>query len=212
MQHITYSTIQSWERFYRGNFINCLSGFKSATLIGTVKENNQPNLGLFSNVVHLGADPALIGFINRPREAAPHTIANIERTGVYTMNLISEQYIVQAHQSSAKFDAEIDEFKAAGFTAQLQEGIAAPFVAESSVKYAMQLREVIPIKHNGTFLVIGSVTDVFIDELLVGNDGFIHLQKADIISSLGIDGYYSTQLLGRYSYAKPGKHSSLIVE
>lgn len=212
MQHITYSTIQNWERFYRANFINCLSGFKSATLIGTLKENNQPNLGLFSNVLHLGADPALIGFINRPKEAAPHTIANIERTGVYTMNLISDQYITQAHQSSAKFDIEIDEFKAAGLTAQWQEGIAAPFAAESSVKYAMQLQEIIPINHNGTFLIIGSVTDVFIDELLVGKDGYIHLQKGGIISSLGIDGYYATQLLGRYSYAKPGKHPSLLVE
>jgi flavin reductase (DIM6/NTAB) family NADH-FMN oxidoreductase RutF len=211
MQQISLSAIQSWERFYRANFINCLSGFKSATLIGTIKENGKPNLGLFSNVVHLGADPAMIGFVNRPREAAPHTIANIERTGVYTMNLVSEQYIAQTHQSSAKFDAETDEFEASGFTTHWLEGIDAPFVAESSVKYAMQLEEIIPIKQNGTFFITGTVTDVFIDEVLVGNDGFIHLQKAGIITSLGIDGYYTTQLQGRYNYAKPGKHPSQIV-
>jgi flavin reductase (DIM6/NTAB) family NADH-FMN oxidoreductase RutF len=211
MQHISLSAIQSWERFYRANFVNCLSGFKSATLIGTVKENRKPNLGLFSNLVHLGADPAMIGFVNRPREAAPHTIANIERTGVYTMNLVSEQYIAQAHQSSAKFDAETDEFEASGFTTQWQEEIDAPFVAESSIKYAMQLQEIIPIKQNGTFFITGTVTDVFIDEALVGNDGFIHLQKAGTIASLGIDGYYTTQLQGRYNYAKPGKHPSQIV-
>jgi flavin reductase (DIM6/NTAB) family NADH-FMN oxidoreductase RutF len=212
MQHITYSTIQTWERFYRANFINCLSGFKSATLVGTVKENNQPNLGLFSNVVHLGADPALIGFINRPKEAAPHTIANIERTGIYTMNLVSDQYVSAAHQSSAKFDTHIDEFEATGFTTEWLEDIAAPFVKESRVKYSMELSEIIPIKHNGTYLVIGAVTNVLIDELLLAKDGFIHLQKAGIVTSLGIDGYFSTQLLHRYSYARPGKEPSRIVE
>lgn len=211
MQHIPLSTIQTWERFYRANFINCLSGFKTAVLIGTVKENKQPNLGLFSNVVHLGADPAMIGFVNRPKEAAPHTITNIERTGVYTMNLISEQYIAQAHQSSAKFDADTDEFEATGFTTQWQTGIDAPFVTESPVKFAMQLLEIIPIKQNGTFFITGTVTDVFIDEALTGNDGFIHLQKAGIIASLGIDGYYTTQLHSRYAYAKPGKSPVQIV-
>jgi hypothetical protein len=44
MKHINLSEIQSWERFYRGNFINSLSGFKSASLIGTINKNEQTNL------------------------------------------------------------------------------------------------------------------------------------------------------------------------
>ena len=85
MQHISIVTIKTWERLYRANFINCLSGFKSASLIGTVNAVGQPNLAVFSSIVHLGSDPALIGFINRPLAAAPHTINNIKATGVYTI-------------------------------------------------------------------------------------------------------------------------------
>jgi len=32
---VTAPEFQQWERFYRANFINSLSGYKSASLIGT---------------------------------------------------------------------------------------------------------------------------------------------------------------------------------
>ena len=127
MKHISLTDIQNWSRFYRGNFINSLSGFKSASLIGTVDSNRQTNLAIFSNIIHLGADPALIAFQNRPKEAAPHTIANIEATGVYTINHIQENFIAQAHQTSAKYSADVSEFTATGLTAQFIENIKAPF-------------------------------------------------------------------------------------
>lgn len=211
MKHISLREINEWDRFYRGNFINCLSGFKSATLIGTFKENQQPNLAIFSNIFHVGAQPAIIGFINRPREAAPHTIANIERTGVYTMNLVPEAYAVNAHQSSAKYDLETDEFLATGFTTQFVDGVDAPFVAESKIKYAMTLLEIIPVRHNQTNIVLGNVTDVLIDKDLVSEDGFIHLDNANTLASLGIDGYFTTRSGSRYKYAKAGEPAVKIV-
>lgn len=203
MKHISTTTIQSWSRFYRGNFINSLSGFKSASLIGTVDTNGQTNLAIFSNIIHLGADPALIAFQNRPKEAAPHTIANIEATGVYTINHIKENFIQQAHQTSAKYPADVSEFTATGLTEQFIENINAPFVAESNIKYALKLVEILPIQHNGTFLVIGTVTDVLINETFIEADGFIAAHKNNSVCSLGIDAYYSTTLLDRFSYAKP---------
>lgn len=204
--------IQSWERVYRTNFINSLSGFKSATLIGTKNSNGQLNLAIFSNIVHIGADPALIGFINRPLEASPHTIANIEASGVYSMNLIAASMIEPAHQTSAKYAANENEFEQTGLTAQYMNEIDIPFVLESPVKYAMKLKEIIPVKLNNTFLVIGAVTAVFIDEMIVQQDGFIALDKADVITSLGVDGYYSTMQLARFSYAKPHRDLTKVNE
>ncbi|MDN3654363.1 flavin reductase [Ferruginibacter paludis] len=205
MQHYSIAEIKTWDRFYRANFINCLSGFKSATLIGTIGTNKVANLGVFSNLVHLGSDPALIGFINRPREAAPHTLANIEATGVYTMNHIHPSFIQQAHQASAKYAADESEFEATGLGIEWRENCTAPFVAESKIKYAMELVEIIPIRHNGTFFIIGKVLDVYIDKTILARDGYLHLEKADSVCSLGIDGYYATDLLGRFAHARPGK-------
>jgi flavin reductase (DIM6/NTAB) family NADH-FMN oxidoreductase RutF len=208
MAFYSLSTIQSWERFYRGNFINSLSGFKSASLIATVNNEGISNLAIFSNIVHIGADPALIGFVNRPKEAAPHSISNIESTGAYSINLIPANLIEQAHQTSAKYGES--EFNAVGLTEEFTEYSKAPFVLESPVKYSMELKEIIPIKFNNTFFVIGAVTGVFIDEQILSADGFLDLEKANIITSLGIDGYYSTEKLARFSYAKPGKELNRI--
>ncbi len=203
MQHYSLSDIQSWDRFYRGNFINSLSGYKSVSLIGTCHANGQANLAIFSNIVHIGADPALIGFINRPLAAAPHSIGNIEAIGHYTINHIQPSFVKKAHQTSAKYAEDINEFEAVGLTEIYKGNCKAPFVAESHVQYAMKLVEIIPIKHNGTFLVIGAVQDVYVPEEIVHADGFLSLEKAASITSLGIDGYYESKFISRFDYAKP---------
>jgi flavin reductase (DIM6/NTAB) family NADH-FMN oxidoreductase RutF len=204
MHHFSHSTINAWDSRYRGNFINSLSGFKSVSLIGTVNAARQPNLAVFSNIVHIGANPALVGFINRPLAAAPHTLTNIQATGCYTINHITPAMVAQAHQTSAKYDEGVSEFAQTGLTETYRDGCAAPFVAQSTVQYSMKLVEVVPITHNNTFFVIGAVQDVYLSHLdCVSDDGFIELTQLGSLASLGLDGYYSANPLARYAYAKP---------
>lgn len=204
--------IESWERFYRANFINSLTGFKSVNLIGTINTDGQINLGIFSSIVHIGSNPALIGYINRPIKAAPHTLANIKATEIYTINHIHPTFLQKAHQTSAKYEDGVSEFEEVGLTPEFQENIKAPFVKESNIKYALSLQEIIPIQLNETFLVIGKVISIQIEQDIVSKDGFLQLDKANTLCSNGIDGYYSTELLDRYQYAKPGILSQKIIE
>ena len=205
MPQFTPAEWQSWERFYRANFINSLTGFKSASLIGTINAQGVPNLGMFSSMVHIGSDPALIGFINRPIAAAPHTLANIKTNGFYTVNHIQASFLGQAHQTSAKYPDEVNEFTEVGLTEEYLDGVKVPFVKESPIKYLLSLKEIIPITLNATFLVIGQLEQVLIvPSLQPASDGFLHLDQAGSISSNGLDAYYKTELIDRYDYAKPG--------
>jgi hypothetical protein len=70
------------------------------------------------------------------------------------------------------------------------------------VQYALQLVEIIPIRHNGAFFVIGEVRGVWLADGLVLPDGFIELEKAGVVTSSGIDSYHQTTALGRFPYAK----------
>lgn len=203
MSIISSGQIETFERFYRANFINSLSGFKPVSLIGTANASGQTNLAVFSNIFHIGADPALVGYINRPRQAAPHTIANIEATRIYTINHIQKEQIVKAHMTSAKYPDHISEFESVGFTPEYIDGISAPFVKESMLKFALKLRDIIPISFNDTSLVIGEIITVSIDDELISKDGFIDLEKAGSVCSSGIDAYYEVHKLNRYAYAKP---------
>jgi flavin reductase (DIM6/NTAB) family NADH-FMN oxidoreductase RutF len=203
LKHYSLEQVSEMERFHRANFINCLTGFKSPMLIGTVNGKGEENLAIFNNLVHLGADPALIGFVNRPREAAPHTLANIEATGVYTINHITQSFIQQAHQTSAKYPKGVSEFEKVGLVSEKIGDCIAPFVKESPVKFSMQLKEVMPIRFNNTFFVIGAITDIYLDNVILEEDGCLDLQKGDIVASLGTNGYYSAKKLIKLAYAKP---------
>jgi flavin reductase (DIM6/NTAB) family NADH-FMN oxidoreductase RutF len=206
MQQFTPAEWQSWERFYRANFINSLTGFKSASLIGTSNAQGVPNLGIFSSIVHIGSDPALIGYINRPLAAAPHTLANIKANGFYTVNHIHPSFVDKAHQTSAKYPDEVNEFIEVGLTEEYLDGISVPFVKESPIKYLLSLKEIVPITLNATFLVIGQLEQVLMDQSLQPTaDGFLHLDQAGSICSNGLEAYYNTTLIDRYTYAKPGK-------
>jgi flavin reductase (DIM6/NTAB) family NADH-FMN oxidoreductase RutF len=209
MPSYNQSGIQSWERLYRANLINSLTGFKSVSLLGTVNQKGQTNLGVFSSIVHMGSDPALIGFINRPRKAAPHTLANIESTGFYTINHIIPSFLEKAHQTSAKYPEGVSEFEEVGLTPQYIDKFPAPFVGESLVSYGLTLQQIVPIEINDTFLVIGKIQSIQLENGLLMPDGFIDLHKADTVCSNGIDSYYSTKPLGRLNYAKPGQPPAL---
>lgn len=210
--HKTYTIAEmgGWERFYRANFLNSISGFKPLNLIATVDAQGVSNLGLFSNIVHLGADPALVGFVNRPREAAPHTLGNIERSGFYTINHVHPEILARAHQCSAKYPDGVSEFAETGLTEEWVDGLPVPYVRESLIRYALELVQVNPIPMNGTFFVIGRVLQAQLDPSLVCADGFIDISRADSLVSTGLDAYGRVSALARYRYAKPDKASEQI--
>ena len=206
MKKIYASEWAEWEKQRRSNFFNSLSGFKSVNLIGTMPAAYAPtNLAVFSNIVHVGASPALIGFINRPRAAGGHTLSNIEKNPFYTLNLVTSNLVGAAHQTSAKYAEGESEFEKTGLNAEWHDQFLAPFVKESQIKYGLKLEQIIPIALNGTFLVIGSVQLVILPADLLQTDGFLPLEKAETLASLGNDAYYKTTLLERLPYAKAKK-------
>ena len=199
------------DKRYRAMFINSLSGFKSANLIGTCNSKKQTNLAMFSSVVHLGASPALVGFIMRPntspnnalQETERHTLNNIIETGSYTINQVSNDFWQQAHQTSARYKKNESEFTKVGLTPHYINGTKAPFVAESYLKYSLNLVEILPIKHNNTQMIIGEITHVLCIENAIQNDGYIDIESLNTVCLSGLDSYHETQKLSRLSYAKP---------
>lgn len=200
---INKKQIEELEQRYRTAFINSLAGFRQAVLVGTKSTGGSTNLAIFNSLIHLGANPALFGLISRPGEVQRDTLQNIIDTKEYTLNFIQAAHYKKAHQTSARYDKGISEFDKVGFKKQFHPSCFAPFVEEAVVKIAMKFEESIPIHLNGTLLIIGSVMQVDIDDLLVGADGFVTLSAADVLISQGLDAYFVSKEIGRLPYAKP---------
>ncbi len=195
--------IEQLEQRYRTAFINSLAGFRQAVLVGTKSIDGNNNLAIFNSLIHLGANPALFGLINRPDSVQRDTLQNILDTKEYTLNFVNAEAYKKAHQTSARYEKGVSEFEKVGLTPQYQEACSAPFVGEAVVKIAMKLEEIIPIKINGTILIVGSIMEVNLSDELVGDDGFVNLSAADVLISQGLDAYYTSNPIGRLPYAKP---------
>lgn len=201
----TSQSLKTLDNRYRANMINCISGFKAAALIGTVSENGNENLAIFNSIVHIGANPPLLGFILRPTTVRRDTYENIKATGSYTINHITPQIIKQAHQTAASYDKDKSEFTATGLSPEHIEGINAPFVKESYIKIGMEYVNEYPIEENGTILIIGKIISLRFPDNIQTEDGWLDLQQADTIATGGLDSYYSVSKLSRLSYAVPDK-------
>jgi flavin reductase (DIM6/NTAB) family NADH-FMN oxidoreductase RutF len=200
--HISSADLQGYERFYRANLVNSITGYKPAMLIGTQDQEKRTNLAIFSSVVHLGADPALVGFIQRPLGVSGDTFRNIMENGVYTINHVHESFVEKAHYTSAKFESGVSEFEACKLTPLHIEGFNAPFVKESRVRLGMELVEVIPIAHNNTKLVIGKIEHIQLDPECLNEDGNINLQKLNSVAISGLENYHQVRKLRSFPYAK----------
>ncbi len=210
MQSFSSTQLAAMETRFRAAFLNSLGGFKSLVLVGTADVDGHSNLAVFNSLVHIGANPPLCGLIFRPDSVERHTLSNIENTGVYTINHVHEGMYQAAHQTAARYPKEESEFEAVGLSRFYMPGIPTPFVAESRVRFAVELQEKIPITLNGTIMIIGKITDVWIPEGILQLDGFLDLEAAGTLTCSGLDSYHRTERIARLSYAKPGQTPELI--
>ncbi|MCS7018137.1 MAG: flavin reductase [Cytophagales bacterium] len=208
METLNFATFRAadfeqMEKQFRTNLINSLSGFKSVCLVGTQNRAGVTNLAVFSQVFHVGANPALMGILVRPDSVRRDTLTNLQETGFFTLNHIRADFYKQAHQTAARY--EVSEFEAVGLTPIYSHAIQAPYVAESHVRIGLSFAERHNLAINGTVLIIGRVEEIFAPANCIAADGYVDIEKAGTITCSSLDSYHTTQRLARLSYAKPDK-------
>jgi flavin reductase (DIM6/NTAB) family NADH-FMN oxidoreductase RutF len=132
-------------------------------------------------------------------------------TGFFTVNHINESIYKQAHQTSARYDKGISEFDATNLKSEYKNDFFAPFVAESNIQLGIEFKEKMDISINSTTMIIGEITQIYIPENCLQDDGFIDLEKANTITCAGLDSYHKTIQLDRLSYAKPDKEITSLI-
>ena len=205
MRHFELKELEGLSKIYRLNLINSVTGYKSAHLIGSISPSGDENLAVFSSIIHLGSNPALIGFILRPKTVPRNSHANMKSTGVFTLNAISSNQIEDAHHTSAKYPDNISEFDQTNLEPEIKQGWKAPYVKGAQIQIGCSYVNEYLIKENDTILVVGKIEHLFIEEQLLGKDGWIQLDKGDIVSINGLDGYAIPTLIKRFEYARPKK-------
>ena len=213
MKHFSKDDIEQMPRIKRLNIINSITGIKPAKLIGSIDLKGNTNLAIFSSVVHLGSNPALLGFILRPQEKVRrHSYENIIDLGVYTLNQLPNNMTLEGHYTSAKFEKNISEFDKCNFTPEYLKNFNAPFVKESHLKIGLKYVESIPIPSNGTIMIVGKVEQIHVEESALTKEGYINLEKTNSTGISGLNSYYKLQKIDSYPYARPSELPSFTDE
>ena len=154
-------------------------------------------------MIHVGANPPLQGILFRPAVVPRDTLENIYSTREFTINQVHKNFYQKAHWTSARWDE--NEFEKVGLQEEYIDDYHPPFVKESKIKALLTFKERHMIQTNQTTMLVGEIKELIIEDGLIGEDGFLDLEKAETVTVSGLDSYHTTQSLGRLEYAKPGK-------
>ncbi|MBC8165532.1 MAG: flavin reductase family protein [Bryobacteraceae bacterium] len=130
--------------------------------VSTVDAIGIRNLAPFSFFTAISANPPVVAFSPMVRAVGPSrkdTLNNIEATGEFVVNVVSEDFVEAMNAASGDYGPEVDEFTVAGLTPVASDLVAPARVAESRVSMECRLVQVIQVstKPLGGSIVLGEV-------------------------------------------------------
>lgn len=194
--------ITQLDRLTRLNLINSISGIQNVHLVATKSKNDISNLSIINSVVHIGSNPPLLGFINRPIDIRRDTINNLNFNPFFTINNVEKSKLKNAHLTSGKYPHNISEFKECGFKEIYIDSFPIPFVGSSNIKIGLEMVESINIASNNTILIVGLI------KILQTPDDFLKNTEKYAVGSVGLNSYYSIKELDEFKYVSIKNTSS----
>lgn len=149
---------------------------RPVALVSTTDRNGAANLAPFSFFSGVGSNPPTVLFCPSVRAASPShpdirkdTLRNIEETGEFVVNIVSEAISTAANASSAEVPSDVDEFVLAGLTPVASDVVRPPRVAESPAQMECKLLQVIYTNRapGGGVIVLGEVIRFHVREDLM---------------------------------------------
>lgn len=142
--------------------------------VSTLSRDGVRNLAPFSFFTAVSANPPVVCFspmIRGTNGSKKDTLLNIEATGEFVINIVSEEIARQMNACSADVPPEVDEFALSGLTPAASGAVAPPRVLESKACMECRLLQVVhvsPLPLGGS-LVMGEVVLFHVDDLLFDN-------------------------------------------
>ena len=163
--------------------------------VSSMSSDGYVNLAPYSFFNAVSYHPPTIVFSSNRKagDKQKDTLANIEETGEFVINIVSDEIAEAMNITAAEYPMEVDEFQIAGLTHAPSQIVKPPRVAESPVNLECRLNQVVKIgegdhEHG---LVIGEVVLVHLrDDIIDGHR--INHQRLKPVGRLAGNMYCST--------------------
>jgi flavin reductase (DIM6/NTAB) family NADH-FMN oxidoreductase RutF len=159
--------------------------------VATLNEDGSANLAPFSFFTGVSSDPptCLICVARRRRQPdgqrpPKDTWRNIERTGEFVINVVSDALGQKMNATSREFPYGTDEIAEVGLTTLACDRVAAPRIADAPVAMECKLERIVEVGRSGTAVIIGEILLWHVQDDLIVN-GRIDPHRLDAIGRMG---------------------------
>lgn len=170
--------------------------------IGTRRPDGTFNLAPFSFFNVVATSPPTVMFsAGRHPDRPKDSVEFAERTGVFTVNIVSAELAESMSITSGSFGPDDDEFAIAGLTAVPGTMVDAPMVGEAPANLECEVVEVVDIGVEGrTRMVIGEVVAIHVREDALDGTRVKH-EVIDAVGRLAGSGYVTSR--DRFEITRP---------
>lgn len=163
-------------------------------LVSTIDQEGNINLSPFSFFNCFGSNPPLLIFspARRSRDnTTKHTYENVVQVPEVVVHIVSYAMVQQISLASTEYPKGVNEFIKAGFTQVPSVWVKPPRVKEAPVAFECRVLQVIPTGEEGGAgnLVICEVLSMYINDVILDEDGRIDPTRLDAVARLGGDWY-----------------------
>ena len=130
--------------------------------VSTVSADGIRNLAPFSFFTGVSANPPVVLFcpVRRATDGqVKDTLHNVQSTGEFVVNIVSEDFAAPMNLCSADFPPEVDEFEMSGLTPLASDLVRPPRVLESRVQMECKVLQIVEVGAGplGASVVLGQV-------------------------------------------------------
>lgn len=160
--------------------------------ISTRGKDGHDNLAPYSFFNAVAYEPPQVMFASTTNKKDRHfgkdTVANIDETGVFCVNIVAFDMRDQMNKTSGSFDANVDEFDQAGLERSECETIPCARVAMAPASLECRLTQIITLKGDANVAVFGEVTGVHMRDDTI-RDGRFDVTTFTPLARLGYRDY-----------------------
>ena len=172
---------------------NAIVGPRPIGWISTQSKAGVVNLAPYSFFNAFNYVPPIIGFSS---VGYKDTLRNVEETGEFVWNLVTEDLVEAMNQSCAPYPPEESEFDATGLEQAKSTLVMPPRVAKAKVAFECKCTEIIQLKGISgekaqTWLVLGEVVEIHIDQSLLKGGIYETSEARHVLRGGGAADYFT---------------------
>jgi len=141
---------------------------RPVALVTTVSPSGRINAAPFSQFVIIAVDPGILGISIGPRPGGPKdTLVNIQRTGEFVINMVSDEWADTVQQCSDEFPADVSEVDTLNLGTVPSLCVQPPRIAGAKVQFECKLERIVEFGSAPNHFVAGEVVRMHVAQGLV---------------------------------------------